>query len=59
MYTIESDAICASAWDNAIENVAKCVNEVLGLNISTREWQKLEELANKLNIRFDENGEIV
>lgn len=56
-YTIED--IYASAWEGAIEEVAKILNDELETNFSLQDWAKLERVAERLNIKFDENGEIV
>jgi hypothetical protein len=54
------DDLYASAWQEAIENVAKVINKRLHTNYSLREdWMILEEIAMDFGIRFDENGGII
>lgn len=54
-YTIED--LFASAWQDAIY----AVGEVLGKSpfYIMRDWVEIEEVARKLGVRFNENGEII
>ena len=59
-FTIDNDAICGEAYNEAIREVAEVLNEGLGTNLfSARDWARLETIALKLGIMFNENGEIV
>ena len=54
------DDLCGYAWECAIRNVYKVLNENIGLeNLDLREAMGYEEIAKGLNIRFDVNGNIV
>ena len=54
------DELCGCAWNVAIVKVATVVERRLGVKYTLREdWDALEHLAMDLDIRFDENGEIV
>ena len=54
------DDLCGYAWECAIKNVYKVLNENIGLeNLDLREAVGYEEIAKGLNIRFDVNGNIV
>ena len=55
-YTIEM--LCGYAWECAIVNVGKVIgkaNEKSALN----SWNEISEIASKLGVKFDANGEIV
>lgn len=50
----------ATAWQDAIKNVAMMINRRLGTNYDLKnDWDALERLATDFDIRFDENGNIV
>ena len=54
------DDLCGYAWECAIRNVYKVLNENIGLeNLDLREAMGYEEIAKGLNIRFDVNGNII
>ena len=54
------DDLCGYAWECAIKNVYKVLNENIGLeNLDLREVMGYEEIAKGLNIRFDVNGNII
>jgi len=60
MKTYKIEDLYAYAYESAIENVATIVNLTLGTHyFFARDWAKLEQLADKLGIDFDENGELV
>ena len=50
--------LCGMAWQSAVENVGK----ILGISYSEI-WKdygmRVAEIANKLHVTFDENGEIL
>ena len=54
-YTIEE--LCGQAWNDAIQYVG----EALGLSPldSIRKWPDIEDVAIKLGVKFNENGEII
>ena len=59
-YDINSTAMCGEAYVSAITNVACMLNKTMGTNFFyARDWAQLDMLAEKLGIRFDENGNIV
>lgn len=50
----------ASAYENAIKNVIEKVNNTLGLHLTYLcDCQSAENLADLLETRFDEDGNIV
>lgn len=50
----------ASAYENALTNVADEINKQMGTNFSyVRDWASLDIIAGKLGVRFDDNGEII
>lgn len=54
------DDLYACAWENAISNVADVINIQLHTSyFRGRDWNILENIALKLKIRFDDNGEII
>lgn len=60
MNTYKIDALYASAWQHALEEVAEIVNINTGLKLfEARDWKALENIALKLGVDFDANGEIV
>ena len=60
MNTYKIDELYASAWQHALEEVAGIVNANTGLELfEARDWNALENIALKLGVDFDANGEIV
>lgn len=58
--TIDNNAIRGEAYNEAIREVAEVLNEELGTNLfCARDWARLEAIALKLGVTFNENGEIV
>ncbi len=58
--TMSDDLLFGEAWNEAIREVAEVLNEELGTNLfSMRDWTRLERIAERFHIRFNENGEIV
>lgn len=55
--TFAIDEIYASAWENAIKNVGKLLYK--DERESMHDWSFVQDIATKLNIRFDLNGNIV
>ena len=54
------DDLSGYAWECAIRNVYKVLNENIGLeNLDLREAMGYEEIARELNIKFDTNGNII
>ena len=54
------DDLCGGAWDSAIRNVYKILNENIGLeNLDLKEAMGYEEIAKELNIKFNVNGNII
>ena len=54
------DDLCGYAWECAIRNVYKVLNENIGLeNLDLREAMGYEAIARELNIKFDVNGNII
>ncbi|MCQ2050455.1 MAG: hypothetical protein MJZ22_05600 [Candidatus Saccharibacteria bacterium] len=59
MKTYNIISLYGGAWLNAIENAAKVINDCLGINLTAREdWQKVQDLCSKMNLLFDENGNL-
>ena len=59
-YEYEIESLYAESYNSAINNTIAYLNEMLGLKLCyARDWQKIHDLAEKLGIRFDINGEIV
>lgn len=56
-FSIES--IYAGAWNNAIEQIATKINEAFSSKVDVSEWDKLEQIARLLELRFDVDGNIV
>lgn len=60
MRTYKIDELYASAWQHALDEVAEVVNMNTGLKLfEARDWNALENIALKLGVDFDANGEIV
>lgn len=54
------DDLCGYAWECAIKNVYKILDENIGLEpLDLREDIGYEEIAKGLNIKFDVNGNII
>lgn len=54
------EGLYASAWENAIDNTAKILNEKLGTAFNRRDnWFIIETMATEMNIQFDENGDLI
>lgn len=54
------DNLCGEAYNNAIYSVMDLLNTTFGMDLFyARDWSKIDELANKLGINFDENGYIL
>lgn len=57
--TYSIDNLCACAWATAVKNVGKIIKGDNFNFSSTAQCFAAEQVARKLNVRFDENGEIV
>ena len=54
------DDLYASAYENAINNVIGVLNESLGTKyFFSRDCYVIDTIAEKLNIKFDVDGEII
>lgn len=54
------DDMYAGAWNEAIEEIVNIINEELGQEVcSIQEWTPIENIASRLGVRFNENGEIL
>lgn len=52
--------LCASAWESAIDNAAKKINVALGTDFNRSiDWYTIEVLAERMGLKFDENGNIL
>lgn len=50
----------ASAWECAIDNAAVIINLELGTNFNrSNDFSIVEQLANHMGLKFDENGGLV
>lgn len=59
-YTMNDWQIQGSAYNEALKEVAEVINEAMGTNFFyRRDWVALEEVATRLGVRFNEDGEIV
>ena len=55
----EIDDLISISYGNATQNVMTIINRAIGREVlSPRDRIKAEEIAKKLNVMFDENGEI-
>lgn len=57
----EIDDLIGTAYNDAIENVIAVINRKAGREVffSPRDKFAIEDIAQALGVRFDENGEIV
>lgn len=54
------DQLFGEAYNNAIDNVAYCLNKVMGTEFFRyRDWYQIHDLCLSLGITFDENGKII
>lgn len=59
-FDITSNAMCGEAYNNAIMSVIDVLNTTMGTKFFySRDWAQIDMLAEKLGIKFDENGNIV
>ena len=57
-YSIKN--LYASAWESAIDNAAKKINVALGTDFNRSiDWYTIEVLAERMGLKFDENGNIL
>lgn len=60
MYTYSIEHMYASAYEEAITQVADILNSTLGTNYTyIEDWAVLDMLAEQLGVQFDENGNII
>lgn len=59
-YEYEIESLYAESYNSAINNTIEYLNDMLGLKLNyASDWTRVHDLADRLGIKFDINGEIV